>query len=195
MANTPSQIDLSGETLAQFLAKVVSDGTYANVVQDKKADQPGLEVTATACTGAMGQLVANIYDDLLIAAYPLLRALAVLPKAEGSYTSDGVTFESVMDLGPLAAGEGKGVILIATATIDNGGTTQSSTVINVASAENVAGVIGVTQGPNALGTIPGFKAEIAGGGSLTLELVTAYAGDVNYSVCVIALNTVAQPTP
>lgn len=76
MANGTNVFDFSAQTLAQFLATSVSDGTYADVVQTTKVDQAGEEAAATQIQVAAGQLWSNMTDDFIIAAYPYLRALA-----------------------------------------------------------------------------------------------------------------------
>jgi len=76
MANTVNVFDFQNESLAQFLAKAVSDGTYADVVQALKVDQSGEEAAATQIATAAGQLWSNMADDFVIAAYPLLASLA-----------------------------------------------------------------------------------------------------------------------
>lgn len=77
MANTVNVFDFQNETLAQFLAKSISDGTYANVLQALKVDQSGEAAAATDIVNAAGQLWSNMTDDFVIAAYPLMRSVSL----------------------------------------------------------------------------------------------------------------------
>lgn len=70
MANTPSEIDFATETLAAFLAKAVSDGTFDDVVTTLKIDNPGEEAAATQIQLAAGQIWSNVVDDFIKATYP-----------------------------------------------------------------------------------------------------------------------------
>ena len=76
MANTVNVFDFQNETLAQFLAKSVSDGTYANVLQALKVDQAGEAAEATDIVNAAGQLWSNMTDDFVIASYPLMERVS-----------------------------------------------------------------------------------------------------------------------
>jgi hypothetical protein len=71
MANSPSLIDLQNESLAQFLAKAISNGTFSDVITTTKVDNPGEEATATQIALAAGQLWSNVFDDFLRAMYGL----------------------------------------------------------------------------------------------------------------------------
>lgn len=75
MSNPTNVFDIPGETLAQFLAKGVSDGTYADVLDALKVDAVGEEATATQIPDASGQLWSNMVDDFIEAAYPILRGI------------------------------------------------------------------------------------------------------------------------
>jgi hypothetical protein len=76
MSNTVNPFDFAAETLAQFLAKTISDGTFADVAEALKVDQPGQEADATDIIVAAGELWSNMVDDFVLAAYPLLRTVA-----------------------------------------------------------------------------------------------------------------------
>lgn len=90
MANTTSSISYLTEDLATFLAKSVSDGTYADIVQTLKTDQVGEEAAATQIAIAAGQLWSNVEDDFFLASYPLIRQVAT-----GLFSLDaGFTFSS-----------------------------------------------------------------------------------------------------
>jgi len=69
MANAPSRIDLQNESLTQFLAKAVSDGTLSDVVITTKEDNPGEEAAASQIQFAAGELWANVVDDFVRAMY------------------------------------------------------------------------------------------------------------------------------
>ena len=77
MASPVNPFDFLNEDLATFLAKPVSDGDYSNVVQDEKADAVGEEAAATDIAAAAGALWGNTADDFILAAYPLLRIVAI----------------------------------------------------------------------------------------------------------------------
>lgn len=80
MSNPTNVFDFPGETLAQFLAKPVSDGTYGDVADTLKVDQPGQEAAATEISVAAGELWSNMVDDFILAAYPLIKGItASLP--------------------------------------------------------------------------------------------------------------------
>ncbi len=68
MANPTSVIDFS-IPLATWLSSAVSDGTWANVAQDLKVDEPGQAAPATAISTAAGQLWANMVDDFILNVY------------------------------------------------------------------------------------------------------------------------------
>lgn len=76
MADPVNPFDFAGEDLVTFLAKVVSDGTYADIVEALKVDAAGQAVPASRIVEAIGQLYGNTMDDFLLAAYPLLRQVA-----------------------------------------------------------------------------------------------------------------------
>jgi len=76
MADLINPFDFATETLATFLAKIVDDGTYADVVEALKIDQVGEEAKATEIRIAAGQIYGNTIDDFVLAAYPLLRTVA-----------------------------------------------------------------------------------------------------------------------
>jgi hypothetical protein len=75
MSNPTNVFDIPGETLAQFLAKPVSDGTYGDVANLLKTDAPGFEAPATTIVTAGGQLWSNMVDDFILAAYPILKGV------------------------------------------------------------------------------------------------------------------------
>jgi hypothetical protein len=75
MSNPTNVFDFAGETLAQFLAKPVSDGTYGDVTDTLKIDQPGFEAQATEIQVAAGELWSNMVDDFILAAYPLIKGI------------------------------------------------------------------------------------------------------------------------
>ena len=77
MSNPINPFDFAAETLAQFLAKTISDGTFADVAEALKVDQPGQEADATDITVAAGELWSNMVDDFILSAYPLLRIVAI----------------------------------------------------------------------------------------------------------------------
>lgn len=68
MANPTSVIDFS-IPLATWLSSAVSDGTWSNVAQDLKVDEPGQAAPATAISTAAGQLWANMVDDFILNVY------------------------------------------------------------------------------------------------------------------------------
>jgi len=68
MANPTSVIDFS-IPLSTWLASAVSDGTWSNVAQDLKVDEPGQAAPATAISTAAGQLWANMVDDFILNVY------------------------------------------------------------------------------------------------------------------------------
>lgn len=86
MANTINTFDFAGQTLAQFLATVVDNGTQADLFQTLKVDASGDEARATQIAEAAGQLYGNGVDDFVLAAYPLLRQIA-LGGGGGDYES------------------------------------------------------------------------------------------------------------
>ena len=67
MADPVNPIDYANETLATLLAKVVGDGTYADIIQTLKTDQPGQETAATGISTSAGQLLGNFIDDFFLA--------------------------------------------------------------------------------------------------------------------------------
>lgn len=75
MSNPINVFDFAGETLAQFLAKAVSDGTYGDVADTLKLDEPGLEATATQIPIAAGEIWSNMVDDFILASYPLIKGI------------------------------------------------------------------------------------------------------------------------
>ena len=68
MANPTSVIDFS-IPLSTWLASAVSDGTWADVAQDLKVDEPGQAAPATAISTAAGQLWSNMIDDAILTLY------------------------------------------------------------------------------------------------------------------------------
>lgn len=83
MSNLSNVFDFAGEDLATFLAKVVSDGTYDDVLDELKTDRPGFEAPASSISTASGQLWSNMVDDFIESAYPLLRSADL-----GEYTQN-----------------------------------------------------------------------------------------------------------
>ncbi len=73
MSNATNIFDFSAETLAQFLAKSVGDGTYDDIFGALKSDRTGYEADATGIAQSPGQLWANGIDDFVKASYPTLR--------------------------------------------------------------------------------------------------------------------------
>jgi len=73
MANAVNIFDFANETLAQFLAKSVDDGTYEDVFGTLKVDAPGEEANATQIFRYSGQYCSNGVDDFIQAAYGPLR--------------------------------------------------------------------------------------------------------------------------
>lgn len=119
MANPSSIFDLVDETLAQFLAKSVSDGTQADVFNTLKTDAPGQEAAATAISTVSGQLLSNGLDDFFQASYPLLRGVARNLASEFGVVADGVTDDTAAMQLFLNAGGGElpGGIIITTAAL------------------------------------------------------------------------------
>lgn len=76
MANATNQVDYAAEDLATFLAKAVSDGTYADVVGDLKVDAGGNGAAASDIASSVGQLWGNLVDDFFQSSYPFVRAVA-----------------------------------------------------------------------------------------------------------------------
>lgn len=64
----PSNLDLT-IPLADFLADFVSDGTWANVLTDLKADALGEEAAASDIAAAAGQLWSNQMDNMFLEMY------------------------------------------------------------------------------------------------------------------------------
>lgn len=77
MATGSNPFDFAGETLAELLAKVVSDGTYADLLTALKVDAPGSERAASAINLHVGQLWGNAMDDHVHASYPHTRNVAL----------------------------------------------------------------------------------------------------------------------
>lgn len=69
MANPVSVIDFT-KTLATFLSEVVGDGTWDDILNALKYDNPGEEADATDIDAAAGQLWGNVIDDFFQATYP-----------------------------------------------------------------------------------------------------------------------------
>jgi hypothetical protein len=88
MSNPTNVFDFAGETLAQFLAKPVSDGSYGDVADTLKVDQPRQEATATEISVAAGELWSNMVDDFILASYPLIKGITsgLPPRKEGLAT-------------------------------------------------------------------------------------------------------------
>ena len=96
MANPINPFDFATETLATFLAKTVGDGTYADVVEELKIDQVGRQAKATEIRIAAGQIYGNTIDDFVLAAYPLLRRVAL-----GGGGGGGETLAATLVLGDI----------------------------------------------------------------------------------------------
>ena len=77
MANPVNIFNFATEDLAAFLAKPVSDGTYADVFGTLKVDQAGEEASATEIQQYAGQLLGNGVDDFIQAAYPYIRQISL----------------------------------------------------------------------------------------------------------------------
>jgi hypothetical protein len=92
MANAVNIFNFAGEDLAAFLAKPVSNGTYADVFGTLKFDQAGEEASATEIQQYAGQLLGNGVDDFIQAAYPYIRQIAqggVTPNSNAKDTIPG----------------------------------------------------------------------------------------------------------
>lgn len=92
MSNPTNVFDFAGETLAQFLAKPVSDGNYGDVSDTLKVDQPGQEAAATEISVAAGELWSNMVDDFILSSYPLIKGItAGLPPRKETLATQVVT--------------------------------------------------------------------------------------------------------
>lgn len=77
MSNDNNIFDFANETLAQFLARAVDDGSYTDVFATTKEDKEGKEASATKTQEAAGRLWANAIDDYLLASYDVVRAVVI----------------------------------------------------------------------------------------------------------------------
>jgi len=82
MANPTSVIDFS-IPLATFLSTPVSDGTWADVIQTTKVDEPGQAAAATQIEVAAGQLWSNLADDFFLALYEINQGAKVYSTTTG----------------------------------------------------------------------------------------------------------------
>ncbi len=93
MANAVNVFSLTTEQLSTFLAKSVSDGTYADVIGTLKTDSPGLEAPATGIATASGQLLSNLVDDYIQASYPAVQNVAIgMESGLGYFVLNGVGY-------------------------------------------------------------------------------------------------------
>jgi len=94
VSNPTNIFDFATEDLPTFLAKAVSDGTYSDVFETLKGDAAGEEADATAIPVASGQIWGNGTDDFVLAAYPLLRQVALgFPAPTVANFNDNTTFD------------------------------------------------------------------------------------------------------
>jgi hypothetical protein len=70
MSNPINVFDIPGQTLAQFLATPVDDGTWEDVLGTLKIDNPGEEASATEIELAAGQFWSNMVDKGITASLP-----------------------------------------------------------------------------------------------------------------------------
>jgi hypothetical protein len=92
MSNPINVFDIPGQTLAQFLATPVDDGTWEDVLGTLKIDNPGEEASATEIELAAGQFWSNMVDDYIKATYPLVKGItASLPPRKQTITTQVIT--------------------------------------------------------------------------------------------------------
>lgn len=101
MANPVSPILIDAETLAQFLAKAVSDGTWDDVIETLKVDEPGKEAAASQISVAAGQLWSNVGDDLFKLTYQALHKAEKVWRAANAAARDGLGSDNGLALGDL----------------------------------------------------------------------------------------------
>lgn len=102
MANPVTPILIDSETLAQFLAKSVSDGTYSDVIETVKTDEAGKEAAASQIAVAAGQLWSNLGDDLFKITYERLHKVEKVWRAADAAARDGLGSDNGLQVGDLA---------------------------------------------------------------------------------------------
>ena len=120
MANPSNTFDFVNETLAQFLAKAVSDGTQADVFNTLKTDAPGNEAVATAISTVNGQILSNGVDDFVQKVYGPIRDVSRQLATEFGVVADGATDDTAAMQLFINAGGGQlpGGVILTTDTLD-----------------------------------------------------------------------------
>jgi hypothetical protein len=139
MANTASLVDISGETRATFLAKIISLGTISDLLEASKK---------RPVAGDPDSLAAwrDLVDDFILDAYDLIKTAAALPTpltGSGTWSSDGASYSTLLDLGTIGTGTAwffTGEICLSSTT----GTVTNSVIVFRGTARRSAGSPTVT---------------------------------------------------
>lgn len=170
MGNPANVFDLAGEDLATFLAKAVSDGTWADVFTTTKVDKDNQTTAATAVREDAGALWSNAVDDYIRATYPLIR---------GALQSIGASVDNAVALWDGTDGAAVKASLV---TIDSDGNILSPSAIGaqlILAPELTGGDFGEGNGNGTWLELRGGDGGDAGGdgGSLDGRAGDALAGD------------------
>lgn len=121
MGNPANVFDIASESLATFLAKAVGGGTWSDVIETTKDDDLNPSTAAAAIEARAGVLWANMVDDFIQAAYPILRSVPTMP---GSSTDNAIArFD----------GTSGATIQNSAVTIDDSGNVATSAMVSAGS--------------------------------------------------------------
>jgi len=126
VANSPSQITRS-VSLADLLATLVSDGTYADVVGTAKTDELDKAAAATDIPEHAGQLWSNLVDDAAQAFVDSYYHSSKLWQTTDSAEREALGSDDGLIVDQLAYGVDDGILYVCTAVL--GGSSSSWTTI------------------------------------------------------------------